>query len=370
MKTIVASLALLILSSFSALAFSQTVSRELLWADLNDIAVYAPKAMPEAAEIAQTLKNDPRYLKGGAKFKFGIHLDAEPADLTEGNILYRASALMADKTGRLFYRKFAIVVNPSQKPAVKDVQIVEDVDLSKMHFQVNAGLLDRMVVVEDFQHEVSLVFPLGVGGFDENVTGHGVRVLTPQFHNAWLKRATVIPTRRAPAYYRGMPFMPITNAAGMRTPIAFHVTILSDSDWNTKGGNYLVRGFESHGCMRMRQKDLMEFFTIVMKAGDKQLPVNVDYFVWNTDANGQRQESLGQVSSIHPYPVVGANYMTIQNFGTAKRPVAKRDDEEHLLIMDEVNHAPDLSHLSGFSADDLTSWKEFAGLTTDLAGVL
>jgi hypothetical protein len=223
--------------------------------------------------------------------------------------------------------------------------VVKEVNLADTHFSIYTGLEDRLTLVEDEANGLAFAFPLGVGGIDENVMGEGYRILTPKFHGATLQRATVNPARTDPAYYRGHPFMPITTAKGSVTAIAFHITILGDEEANQYGLNYLQRGFESHGCMRMRDKDLSELFTIVMKGGSDKLPVTVDTHVWNKNAEGVRDASAGAADIVTAYPVETDSYMRVTYFPEA--PHYKRDDipNEHLVMMDRARGQPDLRKL-------------------------
>jgi hypothetical protein len=358
---------LLLLSSIAfATTPDLTAPTAPLWSDIDDIVQYTPKAMPDAPILADAAKKDPRFVTGNARFTSGLHLEYTPGPASGSVTTYKAAAQMVDNTGRYFYRKFVIDVDSNQKQ-ITNVSIVQDINLSSMHFSVSAGLIDRMVVVEDVADDILMAFPLGVGGLDENVMGLGKRILTPLYHGAWLDRAHVIKKRSDPAYYRNEPFMPITNARGSLTPIAFHVTILSDQDWSQKGPNYLLRGFESHGCMRLRLKDLSEFFNIVEHSADRRIPVDIDFFVWNRGPSGERDSAQGEVAQIHPYPLEDKSYMRVENFAQpGQPPVYQRDDQEHLIIMERVNHAPPLKGIKGFSADDLTEMSKFDGLTIDL----
>lgn len=335
-----------------------------LWSALDDVVKYAPKTLPDAPLLLKAVKNDARLLEEGASFKFNMSLDAAPVK-TSKETVYRTSALMALPSGDLFFRKFEIRV--SGKPrAVRAVKILEDIPLKQMHFELSAGLIDRMLVVEDVANRIAMVFPIGVGGIDDNITGNGRRILTPLYHRATIEIDNIIDHRAKPAYYRNQPFIPITNARGVRTPIAFHVTILDDDVWEAKGGGYLVRGFDSHGCMRLRLRDLTQLYTILKGQPDSRVPVTVEYFVWKRNDDGVRDRAQGQIQEIHPYPMRRKSYLGVTNFGTEKNPQAKRDPKEHLLIMGRVHQPPPLSELRDFSADDVTDLVEFDGLSRDL----
>lgn len=318
-----------------------------LLSDTADIARYSADAIPDA-KLIDAAKSGPAFLAGGASYKAGLHLTAAPAEQGNGTS-YQAAALLADRTGRLFYRKLEILVSGSPRK-VADVKIVKDIDLSQMHFSVNTGLEDRLVVVDDAANDVTLAFPLGVGGIDEAVMGSSYRILTPKFHGATLQRKTVIAARSDPAYYRHRPFMPITTAKGTTTAIAFHITILDDDVAAKNGLNYLVRGFESHGCMRMREKDLLEFFTIVEKGADDKLPVNVDNHVFNRNEQGVRDPAAGVASIAHAYPVNTESYMRVTYFQQA--PHYQRDSVEHLVMMDRAQGQPDLRRMDALSNVD------------------
>jgi hypothetical protein len=74
---------------------------------------------------------------------------------------------------------------------------------------------------------------------------------------------------------------------------------------------------------------------------------------------------MGLVDDLHPYPFIENSYMAVQNFGTENAPKAKRD-EEHLLVMKRVNHAPDLNSLEHFSADDATDMAALSRMIGDI----
>lgn len=322
--------------------------------DLDDLAHYAPGSIADVDLLRSAVKHDPRFFAGGARFKFTLHLEEMPTLSQNGATVYHAAAMMADKT-RLFFRKFSISISGTSQRQIDDVQMEQEVDLASMHFTADVALIDRFVVLEDAHNGIIMAFPLGVGGIDDHVTGHGKRILTPLYHGAHLDRRNVIPARHDPDYYRGKPFIPITNAAGHPTPVAFHITILTDDEWRAKGPNYLLRGFESHACMRLRLKDLRQLFTIVEHAGEERLPLDIEYHV-------KQHDRLGTP----PYPMEQDSYMRIKNFGTKKHPIAKRDPAEGLLFMERVHHAPNLDDLNGFSADALEDMSVFEGLSTEL----
>jgi len=187
------------------------------------------------------------------------------------------------------------------------------IPVSKTHFQLKVGLIQRKIILEDSEYAIKKIYPLAVGGFDEGVSPESkgkVRITTPIFENASLEQRQAIEARTEPAYYKGLPFMPITNRDGNRTTIAFHI-LMEDA---------MVRGFESHGCMRLRKKDLLELYQILMGEANDSMPVQVLYTLPDT--------------SDSPYPLNEIGYMRFKNFGDLQHPESHRDPEHHLIIME------------------------------------
>jgi hypothetical protein len=320
-----------------------------LWSDLADIFQFAPKAMPDAAVILNASK-DARFTQS-SKYRAEIRLTDPPATAADGTITYRAAAMMTESSGQVIYRKFLIKVG-GQPHQVIDVK-TNDVPLSRMHFVVNVGLVDHLVMIEDLTNDVRMAFPLGVGGLDQGIVDRGISLLTPIYHGAYLERARVTSLG---GHYRNLPVMYLTSPRGSFDGIGFHITLISDQDWKTKGPNYLLRGFESHACMRMRYKDLMEFHTIVMLGGDTVIPVNTDYFLWKAGSNGIRDHKFGVVDQVLPYPFNDANYMHIQYYPESPH---WRKDPDGNYTMRPASGQPDLSKLNGFDASDLTNLQTF-----------
>ncbi len=348
-----------------------------IWTDLGDIARYRPDIMPDAAIILSSLRTkNALYAPNRENFVGNIQLQEYPVAGQADAVNYKnVTAIMQDTEGNLFFRRFSLSVAGNPR-AVQSVSILEDIALSDTHFAVNTGLIQRMVLLHDDEHKIFLLYPLGVGSIDAGVMHPGrVSLLTPLYQNAVLKRGTVQSHRTDPSYYRNEAFMPITNARGILTPIAFHISILSDDDWANKGGNYLVRGFDSHGCMRLRQKDLREFYKIVMNGASEELPVNVSYFVtFENSANGpiifgseSDTSAEKSLTEVHPYPLNLAYYQRVQNVaGPGEPPRPGRDPVEGLVLLEKVySNAPPLSRLVGIDGDDMTDLNDFLGLTED-----
>jgi hypothetical protein len=359
-----------------ALSASSSFARELapgeiqapLWVDLNDVATYRPDLMPDASIILKSMKDDTaKYAPDKAQVIGEVELQDYPMqNADQKGITYRSmTALMTGINQQMFFRFFSVHVNdlPDGRQ-VTDVSIQKDLPLSQAKFMVNVGLIQRMVILNDIQDNIEIIYPLGVGGVDPDILDRGTSLLTPLFTDAVLKRKTVIKALGTPTYYRNLPYMPITNKKGVLMPIAFHISILSDDDWTNRGGNYLVRGFESHGCMRLREKDLKEFFNIVEQGALDEIPVNVGLLAFNIGSDEMPAVQDGVPSELNPYPMTVSSYEEVKNFAApGEKPFAQRDLEEHLVILQDAAGQPDFSGLVGFSADEISDLKAFEGIT-------
>ncbi len=354
-------------------------------ADIADLLKYEPAGLKDIDLLNRLISHrDPRLFQPGETLKGMVHLQDAPMINGDLVAVYPMVALMSEPEvpaplaapgqpqeapipGAVFFRKFNVTVSRpnNKKPRlVTAVDLTGDVPIENTKFSVEVGLISRMVVLEDDANLIYLTFPIGDGGLDLGIMGLGDRILTPLFQNAVLQRATVQKARTFPAYYRGEPYMPITSQHGIVTGVAFHITILEDADWKSLGPNYLIRGFDSHGCMRLRLKDLREFFTIVEQGGSDALPVNVDYFVWEKDQTGTRTWNPANIS--HPYPLRVDGYMAVENFADqGQKPKYERDPKEHLVVLENTAGEPDLRHLVGMNGDEATDLHEFDDMIDD-----
>jgi hypothetical protein len=343
-----------------------------LWVDLQDVAKYRSDLLPDASLIINAFNDDSAMFAPDGSFIIGgVELQNYPLADSDGKgvTYHNVTALMASQSAVSFFRFFSIhVTTDGTHRQIDEVQIQKDIPLSSAQFMINTGLIQRLVILNDIQDNIEIIYPLGVGGVDEGVIHAEVNsMLTPLFSGAKLKRATVTKARELPTYYRGLPFMPITNQRGLLTPIAFHISVLSDDDWAQRGPNYLVRGLESHGCMRLRKKDLMEMFTIVEQGGLDEIPVNVDLFAFNIGDDEVPSVTDGIPTELHPYPLTESYYERVKNAALPGQPPQdERDPLEHLVVLEDAPGQPNFSTLQGFSADELTDLKTFEGITEAL----
>ncbi|MBU0553249.1 L,D-transpeptidase [Myxococcota bacterium] len=135
-------------------------------------------------------------------------------------------------------------------PTLSDPQIIVSLE----------GLTVELIDVETGFYKV---YPTGVGAKDSqgvSFTPVGEFTTGPDPDDTWW----YYPRRYTPEYFGGFPFLRLTatNHKGYNT-YGLHGPITSE----------LIRGFVSHGCMRMRGEDIVEIFYMVK--GHPSTPVRV-----------------------------------------------------------------------------------------------
>lgn len=198
-------------------------------------------------------------------------------------------------------------------------------------------LIDRKYILRDQTFGLTIVLPVGVGAFDEGVLNFGeTSLLTPRFKSGSLKDSATITRREKPRYFANKPFVRIVDGVSNQgTAIGFH-TEVNDS---------FVRGFDSRGCMRMRDADLF-FLHDIVKYSLKHIPITVAYRT-NTPED-------------HPYPKRNSGFKTVFNAGTQAEPemVLDRDNlvktaykkanpPVDVLVDTDQDHFEDLFEYSG-----------------------
>jgi hypothetical protein len=326
----------------------------LVSVDLRDLAQFSPHSFPEAQIVLESTQKNPELYKLSAADKLmGIELSESPLTQSSGTQLHLIAFVKSAKQGYLF-RKLSVEV-ASRPGSVSGVSVLEDIPLAKTHFTIRSGIVQRKVILEDKEHGIRKIYPLEVGGIDPGIkftrhTGGNATLVTPLFAGAHIDRALADPAKHsaAPDYYHGLPFMPITRADGMIVSIAFHIIQHPE----------MQRSFDSHGCMRLRAKDLLELYAILAHGGSSRIPVDVSLTLPEDED--------------HPYPQDDQGYMVIRNCDkTGKNPRFCRDPNHHLTEMDHQDGRPPFEELLGQSAldGDKMDQADFATLIDPTTGL-
>ncbi len=158
--------------------------------------------------------------------------------------------------------------------------------------EVRVSLDGLSVHLFDRATGLSRVYPTGAGMLGqtsgESFTPTGFFATAPNSNNNWWN----VSQRFDPEYFGGFPFLRLTahnsrgwNTYGLHGPITYNCRVerdgpcpLEERDW------YLVHGFVSHGCMRMRTEDIVELFHLLR--GHESVPVTIQKFT-EIDPSGQ-----------------------------------------------------------------------------------
>ncbi len=183
-----------------------------------------------------------------------------------------------------YFRRLSVRVNLNlpKDPEADRVEILsgkpEDYPLDQTNFRVLGDLMARKVILEDSNYKIKFVYPVAVGSFDVR-TGPGmdgvVKLMTQEFPAAKIKSVHLVDygsdgpntrTRTYPSYFRGRPFIGLFQNGTSYEQVGMHYQITSPN---------LVRGFVSHGCMRVRDIDLYRLDAILNEGGHDELDAHV-----------------------------------------------------------------------------------------------
>ncbi|MGE3975618.1 MAG: L,D-transpeptidase [Bdellovibrionales bacterium] len=301
--------------------------------DLRDIIAYKTGLKSLAQTVIQNLQENPEwYVPGGVSFImagpgfepttrvnaiFGIEftkliLDSEQK--ITGAVL---SIFYHSKTMGVRVRHMKFQLDEEQK--ISSVVFLQELTARNIQFKLEVSLSGRKLIVRAEDQGIFKIFPLGVGGFDEGVEAPGTRLLTHTIPQAIVDPRKMASEVYDPEYFMGRPFIVIGDQTGRKTGFGFHYSITTR----------LLRGFVSHGCMRMADKDLYELYTLLSHNRQK-----IDLAMLMTSS----------FEYDHPYPLINDRYGRVKNFGTKAAPEIRRD-EEGLSIMETVRGKPPLDKM-------------------------
>jgi hypothetical protein len=277
----------------------------------NDMVTQPANYFPE--QVTFTLKG-PGFAPDSRKNAvYGVEF-IEPPKVKNNRAVFKFSVVYDSPQDGLHVRVLeAGLQKDGEKIRVLKVVTDNDVLAKTLHFDFHVGLMQRKAILTESTLGLKKVYPIAASGFDE--TRAKARFLVPLYQNAHFDPRYVIPMRTDPDYYGGRPFIRVTEQSGTYTPIGFHYSITSQ----------LQRGFMSHGCIRMRDRDLYELFALVMEHHDDFVQVQMQYYLKDEGDS--------------PYPLQDKFYSRFKNFGTEQNPQILRD-EDGLVIMETVPGPP------------------------------
>jgi hypothetical protein len=272
---------MLTMPAYSAIKFSNSsefvipaeAKNKLIGVRVSDIVSSYPTLIPGLANLSEQLKNSPQsfFKQDKIEVLHDVFMSKKPEVTGQGMRLSLVGFIKYKNKG-LYFEKMTVTYSNNARTSNDVIVQNEDIiSLKDMAFQVSVGLVERKIIIEDKMQEVKLIFPIGVGSFDEGVMNEKtVSLVTPRFKHGVIDQRAVISQRSTPRYFRGLPFIRVLKGPDIATDstaIGFHIEI-NDS---------FVRGFDSHGCMRLREADLMAFHDLIMEGSVLQTPITIEY---------------------------------------------------------------------------------------------
>lgn len=305
----------------SMLVVPNEAINKVIGVKLDDLVNNFPSLVPGLANVAANIKKTPEafFQNGNIQVVHTVFLSKLP-EVTPGQVRLNLTAFVKYKNASKFEKIVVSYNNGAKKMEEVSIQSENTIDIRDMAFKMNVGLVERKLIITEPAFDIKLVFPIGVGGFDEGVLNEGkVTLITPRFHNGFIDQRSVISKREKPRYFDGKPFIRILKGPDIRTDetaIGFH-TEINDS---------FVRGFDSHGCMRLRVPDLMALHDLIMDGSVGQTPINIVYRTADP--------------ADHPAGKRNKTYKTVLNVGTKESPFFPLDRDNLVQLTYKESGAP------------------------------
>jgi len=264
--------------------------------------------------------------EGGATMTSTTDLEASPRHLIQIVGRHPRFATDADPRSAKKPPLGVVVVRaifPSDRSDMPEFRIVREAPIASLDLEIKASLLDRLTLVSDESFGFARIYPVGVGALDTVRVPGEMSSLTPATELGRVSRDSGFLSLSAPSWNRGLPYLPFeipwvaNRPDGQRrwyvqTRIAFHAF----------QGQTFSRGFNSHGCITLRDNDLKELAALVFAR-----PVPVPLIVRpNPFAEHQ-----------HPFPHETTHFWELENLGTTEHPHITRGN---LYAIKKVREAP------------------------------
>lgn len=207
------------------------------------------------------------------------------------------------------------------------------IGLKETSLSVEVALASRKAIIKDASLPIKMVFPLGVGAFDENVLNDGMSIITPRFKDGVLDKRYAMYSREMPRYYMKKPFIRLLSSEDPKTGftgIGFHAQ---------PNGDEFIRAFDSHGCMRMQDDDLYTMYWVVTQNATGKTPIVVNF--------------NSSDSSEHPFPKKDKPYKTVLNTGKNGNPDFTLDIDDLVQLTSNYKSSAPVSELKDDDNDDV-----------------
>lgn len=300
---------------------------------LSDLNRYLPGVIPRIGELNRAIYNNPRryFLYANSKSKIlNLFLRELPKKDDDGYINLKLGAFLKYNKKKFEFETFNIKYRDNSNSGFH-ISNRRFIYLNDTLFSLQIGLIERKLVLRDSTYGLLMVFPVGVGAFDAQVENkEQVALLTSRIRNGFIYKEAAVEKRKKPKYYQKKPFIRVLNKKGSGgfTQFGLHI----------KQNEVFRRGFDSHGCMRLREHDLFALFYLLKKGNKSYLPLSMTYRV--------------EDKADHPLPYWTKFYQEVANFGTKAAPECRRkggglifNKHPPLVLMRKVRNTPPPVHL-------------------------
>ena len=292
------------------------LGRDILHVDLRDIVRYRGNVFPEIRELLERITDrDVGYLPVAVNYSrlgprrgatnnqvYGIEITGCPL-VQRRNVEFYLQMFYVHR--HTLQRKLFLVNFDRHSSHIISILPYKDSPWPETPLQAVLSLLERKIIVLNNRDRPIKTYPVAVGGLDDGLISPYPSLLTPLYGESYINLAVSSFARRIPFYYRGMPFLRLSLPHLHWTSIGLHI----------KQNPRLIRGFESHGCVRMREKDLYELYWLLKYARDGIIPlaiVHQSVIPWD-----------------HPYPLEEDSYRRVSH-------PPRREEENDLIVMERV----------------------------------
>jgi hypothetical protein len=256
-----------------------------LFSDIRDLSAFYSEVLPEMKTLVQYMSAysasffpeginyeilGPRYGSASQiKKVFGVEVFECPVkNQNENSVTLSLRALYSLSNKDFRFQHFKVTIK-QEDLSISDIEIGSEKSLSEVAFQINISLVERKVTIMDGDGQIIKIYPVDVGGYDPavvpSIEGKRHQLMTPIFEQPYLDRKFAQFARTNPDYFGGRPFIRVSHAAEEWSAIGLH------KQMNGK----LTRGFQSHGCIRVREKDLYELYYLVKLGLNDKIPMEM-----------------------------------------------------------------------------------------------
>lgn len=228
-----------------------------------------------------------------------------------------------------------VALGRSDIPTLGELTHHEEHALADLSPRLAVSLTDRTLVLELPGLGLRRVFPAGVGALDAVRVHPHLTSLTPVTERARVSRKGAFERLAGPSWARNLPYIPFevpwvatTPAPLMNERLYYAKTRLAFHAWPNPT---FIRAFNSHGCVTLRDPDLLELAAFIFGA-EAPLPLVI------------REETFADAR--HPFPHEDRQYWRLVNTGTPTAPAFQL--RGNLYYLERLREPiPDISQLVG-----------------------